>query len=184
MGEVIDLHSQPAGLEDNLEFVADCCRFAENIMSEAAVKKKWRFADAEWERLGSDEKLIEAIELEKVRRIRSGQQKRERSQVLITKAPDILDAIATDATASPRHRVDAIKTLDNFCANGPEAAPASDRFIISINLSADGVDHVLHFDKSRTIDANDGDDDPYGFEHLAIAANAAKKPESGSGEPL
>jgi hypothetical protein len=39
MGEVFDMHGQPAHLEDDLEFVADCCRYAENILSEAAVKK-------------------------------------------------------------------------------------------------------------------------------------------------
>ena len=31
---------QPAHLEDNQEFVADCCRYAENILSEEAVQKK------------------------------------------------------------------------------------------------------------------------------------------------
>ena len=43
MGEVVDLHGQPAHLEDDLEFVADCCRYAENILSEEAVKKKYHF---------------------------------------------------------------------------------------------------------------------------------------------
>ena len=54
---------------------------------------------------------------------------------------------------SPRHRIDSAKALDAFAANGPEAAPASDRFQITINLGAD----VLHFDKSIAIDANDID---------------------------
>ena len=34
MGEVVDLHSQPAGLEDDLEFVSDLARFAEGILDE------------------------------------------------------------------------------------------------------------------------------------------------------
>ena len=42
MGEVVDLHGQPAHLEDDLEFVADCCRYAEGILSEEAVKKKYQ----------------------------------------------------------------------------------------------------------------------------------------------
>jgi hypothetical protein len=58
-----------------------------------------------------------------------------------------------DAGASPKHRIDASKTLDAFAANGPEAASASDRFVITINLGSE----VLHFDKSRAIDANDVD---------------------------
>ena len=40
MGEVVDLHGQLAHLEDNQEFIADCCRFAENILSEAASEKE------------------------------------------------------------------------------------------------------------------------------------------------
>ena len=59
MGEVVDLHGQPAHLEDDLEFVADCCRYAENILSEAAVKKKYRFDDATWEKLGSNRLRLE-----------------------------------------------------------------------------------------------------------------------------
>ena len=108
MGD-IDLHGQPAHLEDNQEFVADCCRYAENILSEAAVKKKYRFDEATWEKLGSNDKLVEAIEAEKVRRIRDGSSKRERAQVLVTKAPDVLGGIMLDASASPKHRIDSPK---------------------------------------------------------------------------
>src|SRR5262249_24485045 len=55
-----------ADLKDNREFVSDCCRFSEGVLSEAAVKKKWHFDDATWLQLGDDEKLIEAIEADKV----------------------------------------------------------------------------------------------------------------------
>ena len=44
MGEVVDLHGQPARLEDDLDFVADCCRYAEDILSEEAVKKKYHLS--------------------------------------------------------------------------------------------------------------------------------------------
>ena len=39
MDTIVDLHGQLAHLEDNIEFVADLCRYAENILSEAAVRK-------------------------------------------------------------------------------------------------------------------------------------------------
>ena len=97
--------------------------------------------------------LIESIEAEKVRRIRNGSTKRERAQQLVVQAPDVLGGIMLDASASPKHRIDSAKALDAFAANGPEAAPASDRFQITINLGSD----VLHFDKSIAIDANDVD---------------------------
>src|SRR5215831_15823013 len=104
--------SSPTSLVDNAEFVADCCRYAEGILSKQDVKRKWHFADDTiWTKLATEETLIEAIELEKTRRVRNGQTKRERSQQLITKAPDVLDEIIMDKSASPRHRVDAIKTL-------------------------------------------------------------------------
>ena len=63
MGDVIDLQqNQLTQLKDNIEFVSDCCRFRENILSEAAVKKKWKFDAATWEKLGDDDELVRAIE--------------------------------------------------------------------------------------------------------------------------
>jgi hypothetical protein len=116
---------------------------------------------------GENEKLLEAIADEKVRRIRTGQQKRERSQHLIAKAPAILDSIACDVSASPRHRVDAIKTLNDFSSNGPEGTPASDRFQITIVLNGD----VERFDKSIEINANDtADPHSIGSAPPAVAA--------------
>jgi hypothetical protein len=183
MGDVVDLHGQPAHPEDDLDFVADCCRYAENILSEEAVKKKYRFDDATWASLGDNEALIEKIEAEKTRRIRNGDTKRERAQVLVTQAPDVLGGIMLDASASPKHRIDSAKALDAFAANGPESAPASDRFVITINLGSD----TLRFDKSIAPDPNDIDPfndidaTPQGV-LAAIAAN--KRKDDGGGEPL
>ena len=151
MGDVVDLAGKPAHLENDSEFVRDLCRFAESLLDEKAIRKKYRLANDVWEALGSNDALIEAVEAEKIRRIRNGDTKREKSQSLITKAPAILDGIMSDPGASPRHRVDAIKTLDGFAANAPEGAPPSDRFVITINLNGD----VEHYDKSITINADD-----------------------------
>jgi hypothetical protein len=174
----------PAPTKDDNEFVADLARFAEGITDEAAVRKKYRFDDEVWTSLGSDDELVRAIEAEKVRRIRDGSSKREKSQLLITKAPAILDGIMSDPGASPRHRVDAIKTLDGFAANGPGAtAPASDRFIIQINLG----DETLTFNKSiRPIEPGEIDPDDSGSDADidAIAAIVKKETEGGSGEPI
>ena len=183
MGMVVDLHGQPAHLEDDLDFVADCCRYSENILSEEAIKKKYRFDDTAWERLGNNEVLIEKIEAEKVRRTRNGSAKREKAQQLVVQAPDVLGGIMLDASASPKHRIDSAKALDAFAANGPEAAPASDRFQITINLGSD----VLHFDKSIAIDANDVDpfNDTDTTPQGSLAAIAANKPkDDGGGEPV
>ena len=183
MGEVVDLHGQPVQLEDDLEFISDLARYAEWLFSEHDVKKKHHLSADTWKRLGSNEVLIEKIEAEKVRRIRNGSAKREKAQQLVVQAPDVLGGIMLDASASPKHRIDSAKALDAFAANGPEAAPASDRFQITINLGSD----VLHFDKSIAIDANDvdpfndTDTTPQGL-LAAIAAN--KRKDDGGGEPV
>ena len=183
MGEVVDLHGQPAQLEDDLEFISDLARYAEGLLSEQAVKKKHHLAADTWERLGSNEVLIEKIEAEKVRRIRNGSAKREKAQQLVVQAPDVLGGIMLDASASPKHRIDSAKALDAFAANGPEAAPASDRFQITINLGSD----VLHFDKSIAIDANDVDpfnDTDTTPQGLLAAIAAKKRKDDGGGEPI
>jgi hypothetical protein len=155
------------------ELIVDCVRFAEGILDERQVRKKYRFDDNAWEALGGNDELVEKIEAEKLRRIRDGSAKREKSQLLITKAPGILDGIMSDASASPRHRVDAIRTLDGFAANGPAGAPAADRFQITINLGSD----VLKFDRSievtpNDVDPNDVDTAPQGL--LPVIATKKK----------
>ena len=133
-------------LRDNYEFVIDLARFSEGLFTEAAVRKKYHFDERTWESLGKDDALVERIEEEKLRRVRDGSFKRERSQQLVTKAPDILDTIMTDTKTSPKHKVDAIKTLDALAEGGPRAAhDDSDRVIITINL---GGDEKLVFNKS------------------------------------
>ena len=73
MGEVVDLpgHSKIPDENDH-EFISDLARFADNLLSEAAVKKKYRLAESAWEALGSNDALVEKIEAEKLRRIRDG----------------------------------------------------------------------------------------------------------------
>jgi hypothetical protein len=92
---------------------------------------------------------------------------------LITKAPRYLGHHMSDPTASPRHRVDAIRTLDSFTGGPGNAAPAGDRFLIQINLGSD----TLKFDKSRAVDPHDIDPN----ETPMLAARAAKKPTESDG---
>jgi hypothetical protein len=185
MSDVVDLHPAER-LEDNLEFVSDCCRFSENVMSEEAVRKKWKFSNTTWRALAKNEALIEAIELEKVRRIRSGQQKRERAQVLVTNAPDVLAEIMNAGSdVSPRHRIDSAKTLSEFAQNPGDRVPAADRFQIILNLGADvnGNAIVERFDKSiKPLAAGERDpDDPDDVDTGMLAAIAMKPTEGGGG---
>jgi hypothetical protein len=183
LGDVVDLHGQPVHLEDDHELIENLARYAEGLLSKEAVKKKHHFDAATWERLGENDALVEAIEAEKLRRIRNGQAKREKSQVLVTKAPDVLSNIMLDSDASPKHRIDSAKVLDQFAANGPGNAPAGDRFIITINLGTDdsGAEIVEHYNKSIAIDADDvdpNDSTPQG----AVAPITAKKKNDDNGQ--
>ena len=154
MGDVVNI--KPLDLAENQSFVADCCRFFEGILCEANMKRKYGFTDNVWERLGDDTALLGAVEEEKIRRVRTGQQKRERAQVFVTAAPDVMSKILLDDAQSPRHRIDAAASLDKFAANPADSMPTtSDRFIITINL---GADHVEHFNKSIAINADDTPD--------------------------
>jgi len=127
----------PRSLIENHEFVTDLARYAEGVLSEAAIKKKWHFDDASWESLGSDDALVEAIEAEKIRRIRNGSAKREKAQQHIVKAPDILEKIMSNPDENARHRIDSAKASDALADPGSQSAPAADKFIIRIDLTAD-----------------------------------------------
>jgi hypothetical protein len=182
MGDVVDRRGQSLSLEDNRDFVSDCARYGEGLLSEEAVRRKYCFDDGAWGKLGDNEALIEAIEAEKIRRVRDGSAARERAQQLFATAPSVLGNILHDDSASPRHRIESARELRQIAANGPEAAPAADRFVITINLGAE----VLHFDKSIAIDPNDVDPNdtdtaPQGLPAI-VAANQRK--DDGGGDPL
>jgi hypothetical protein len=151
--------SDPATLSESLlkdpEFILTMARFSEGLeglASEASIRKKYGFTQETWERLGADDKLVEAIWLEKAARIRSGAAKTEKSQVLIVAAPDILSGIANSPTESAKHRVDAIKALDSFTGS-PAAAAEQERFFITINL---GADERLTFSGATRPNPNNG----------------------------
>jgi len=138
-------------LHTNFEFLNDCCRYSENLLSQQDVRKKWKLSDEDWERAGSDDKLAQAIEETKIQRIRSGATKRERAQQHITRGPTVLASIMDDPNANPRHRVDSVKALDALADPGPQPALPAEKFIITIDLSGDSK--LKNPDDVITIDA-------------------------------
>ena len=157
MGDVAEF---PISLSSDLgrELITDCCRFAEGILDELQVRKKYKLFDAgAWEALGKNDELIEKIEAEKLRRVRNGQQKRERAQQLIVKAPDVLGGIMNDVTANARHRINSVEVLNDLAAaSSPGAAAEGPVFEIFINLGADqeGKPIVEHYRKPIAVDIN------------------------------
>jgi len=175
-------------LASNHDFVSDLARFSEGLCSQATIKNRWHFTDDVWSKLGTNDTLVEKIEAEKLRRIRNGASKRERAQQLVVKAPNVLDAILMDNSASPKHRIDAAKTLDGFAAPEPRAAhdASEERYVITINP---GADQKLVFNKKIAPDPNDIDPNDVKTIDRApqelipmIAAN--KREENGGGQPL
>jgi hypothetical protein len=169
----------PAELAKDGSFLEDMARFGEGSMSEKRIKKKWGWDDAVWDKLGEDEELVEAIELEKEHRLRSGLAARELAAKEFIAAPGVLGGILKDRDANPRHRIESAKELRQIATPPQEAAAtAAARFIINIDM---GGDVKLKFDKPIAI----GADDPDRVDVTALAVIAVNKPtDGGSGQPV
>ena len=175
----VSISALAAELLNNSEFISDLARFSEQLIPERVIRKKYGFDEATWTKLGADEALVDAIELEKIRRTRSGATAREKAQNVFTKAPDILDKILTGDGVSPRHKIESARELRAIAATGPENR-AEDRFIIEINL---GEDAKLTIDKKIGVIANDVVDDVIDVAPIAMIT-ANKREEGGGGEPI
>jgi hypothetical protein len=172
------VRSDTASLIKNHELITDCCRFSEGLLTEQEVRKRWHLTDEDWERAGSDDALVRAIQDEKIRRVRNGSHAKEKAQKVFIKAPDVLDEILSDKSASPRHKIESSRELRAIAAVGPEARPTEERYSIVINL---GEDHKLVIDKPIRPTAHDTEV----IEQELIPMIAAKNREDGgSGEPL
>jgi hypothetical protein len=155
MSNVVNMNGLPIDAEQRHDFVCDMARYADGILTEQQVRRKWRlFTDEMFEALGHNEPLIEEIETVKLERIRSGTTKRERAQMLVTEAPAILSGLLLDPAVSPRYRIDSAKALDDFATGGPAAAAAGgDRFVITINLGGE----EKTYNKAINVTPNDVD---------------------------
>src|SRR5262249_1074714 len=122
---------------ENLELITDLARYSETLLSESAVRRKWRLDEDVWEALGADDELVRAIEEERARRVRSGALKRELAQTHVIRGPGVLASIMDDPRASARHRVDSIKALNAIADPGPEGAVEEEKVIIRIDMGAD-----------------------------------------------
>jgi hypothetical protein len=103
MGEV-DLQTN---FVDDAGLITDLAKFSSGDMTEKQVRKRHRLSEDAWQRMAEDENLVEKIELEKERRIRSGETKRERAQAYATEVPKVANSILQDdraTKASPRRR--------------------------------------------------------------------------------
>ena len=74
MGDVIILRSIPIDLNSNTghQFVADCTRAAEGLISDKELQEKYELSPADWQNITKDVALGHAIRAERERRVRTG----------------------------------------------------------------------------------------------------------------
>jgi hypothetical protein len=144
-------------LFDEQEMIIDLCRYSEGILTEQQVRKKYRLPDDIWTKMAEDESLCERIEAERVRRVRSGDCKRELAQKHVVRGPAVLAGIMDDPSTHAKHKIDSIRALDHLAANGPQAAGDGSMFNIVINLGADadGREIVETYNKPIKIGVSD-----------------------------
>jgi hypothetical protein len=158
MSDVI-LRGTPVSLESDvgLQFVTDCTRAAEGLYDDKELTEKYELSPLDWTNLVKDKELERAIRRERESRVRSGQAAREAAQKHFIKAPTILAGIMESA-GNPRHVIEAAREIRSVASGGAADRPGeSGRFIIRIDLSADGTNHVETFNKSIEVNAADED---------------------------
>ena len=121
-----------------VEFVADCTRNTEGLLSDLEIKAKYVLTDEDWERLAGNAQLVRAVCAERDRRILSGEFTREAAQRHFANAPQVLNRILVDEQVSARHRIEAARELRQVAGNGlDDAVGPKQKFVIQINLGAD-----------------------------------------------
>src|SRR5262249_52313448 len=93
-------------LIDDEEFCLLMAKFSDGLASEESIRKRFRLSDADWERLGRDDALVEKIELLRAARVKSGATRREKAQQYVVAAVDTVNGVVADPRANARHRLD------------------------------------------------------------------------------
>jgi hypothetical protein len=159
MGDVINI--KPAGLDLNSDvgraFVVDATRAAEGLVTDQELVEKYELSPADWQAITKDMALGRAIRLERERRVLTGIAARESAARHFVRAPTVLAGIMDSENSNPRHVIEAAKEIRAVATAGRESdrATGSERFVIRIDLSADGGAHVE--EKTINIDVSNGD---------------------------
>jgi hypothetical protein len=155
VGDVIGLHGPRIDLasEEGHQWVIDCCRAGENLLSDAELSEKWDLNDADWIAIRKDKALERAVRLERERRVRTGQAVKEAAARHLVKGVGIVDEIMSSADSHPKHKLDAFRELRSTAAVGADAEgrPGTELFVIKIDLSAGGGP-VETYEKTISID--------------------------------
>jgi hypothetical protein len=161
MGEVVLLSKTPIDLNSDAghAFIVDATRAAEGLITDKELAEKYELSPADWQSITKDMALGRAVRAERERRVLTGVAARESAARHFVRAPTILAGIMDGEASNPRHIIEAAKEIRAVATAGSGAdRPAeTERFVIRIDLSADGGPHVETYDKAIKIDVSDGD---------------------------
>jgi hypothetical protein len=138
-------------------FITECSRNIEGLRSDREIKEAWDLDDGEWIALAENKPLLNAIKIEREKRIRNGEAAREAAQLYFAKAPAVLNEILQNATVSPRHRIEAAKELRQVAADVREHTASGEKFSIVIDLGGD-CQLVREFEQPARLRSDDGDE--------------------------
>jgi hypothetical protein len=133
-------------------FVTDACRSAESLLSDKDLIEIYSVNPAELVALSKNTEFARALRAERDRRVRSRQAARESAAQIFVRAPKVMGEILDNAQANDRHRIEAARELRAQAApESTSVAANEDRFTITINLGADGVNHIESYSESRVV---------------------------------
>jgi hypothetical protein len=168
--DLINLLGVPTSLASSRgrEFVCDCTRAAENLLSDQDLRDKYQLSDWDWQTITGNTALIRAIQAERRRRVNTGLCAREAAAQHFVKAPKILHDLMTNEQANPRHKIEAIRELRataTGAAGAEHTIDTSEKFIIRIDLGGADTEifekvitptkPLLATNKDEVIDDND-----------------------------
>src|SRR5262245_37694416 len=105
MGKIVPLSSVTItlrGIKTDLgsavgcQFVVDCVRAGESLITDQELIEKWEIPQADFEKISKNPALIRAIRAESERRVRNGTAAREAAAKIFTRAPQVLGTILDD----------------------------------------------------------------------------------------
>ena len=131
---------------------------AKSVIDDSTLMESYDLSLEELQAIANTKAVGRAISREREHRLRSGISTRELAAKSYFKAPSVLDSIMMNEQSSSRARIESARELRVISTPENQSNPAvqNDRFVITINL---GADHIEHFDKAIKIDVDDSPPD-------------------------
>jgi hypothetical protein len=140
---------------DPHEFLTDCARFGEGVLSRDQIKLRYpRITEDDWNTTLDTPEMLASIDIERTKRIRNGVAAREKAALVhAEKGIDVLAGMLTSDASPTRARIEASKELARVATPPAEHLPGlgTERFVIQINLGSD----IEIYDKPRAITPHD-----------------------------